>query len=365
MNRVSDLAAEWVRRARTDAAPARSRREKCTVDIQHYPASVRAFLSTCPDVEVAGGAATLVMEVLFCCSGGEAAGAAAAGAGEAGEAGAGVVVRFRSFRRPADPFPARDVCAWIRMMRAHDASSSAAPVEINLVLCPVPKAAPPAGAAPPAADWINSGLTAWGGRRRSVHVFREEEWFKVFVHETLHCFGQRHPHAGAAAVNAELLDRYRGIARGLDLRAVEAVTEFWAELVVLAMRGAKGVGGGAGLQQQVQFSRRQSARLLALQGFHSLAAVRAPRTPPYTERTAAFAYFVLKTQLLEHAQELVEAVEGDEDGMGLIAAAPWDTLGPAARVWRRHLGDPDDDPNDDDGPPAPNNMRMIVSTDGD
>jgi len=76
---------------------------------------------------------------------------------------------------------------------------------------------------------VNSAFTYACKRDSSITLFRQEEWFKVFIHETFHCMG-----LDFACMNTHELDQRMYELFKLkqdDLRVYEAYTENWAEII--------------------------------------------------------------------------------------------------------------------------------------
>jgi hypothetical protein len=61
-----------------------------------------------------------------------------------------------------------------------------------------------------------------------IVIFRKEEWFKVFIHETFHNFGLDFSDMNNAAVSKYILSLYRVQS---DVNLYECYTEFWAEII--------------------------------------------------------------------------------------------------------------------------------------
>ena len=74
---------------------------------------------------------------------------------------------------------------------------------------------------------VNSGYTTACPRTGEIVVFRQEEWFKVFVHETFHTFSLD-AGAGAPALN-EISQRLLPVSASHAVE--EAYTETWARVI--------------------------------------------------------------------------------------------------------------------------------------
>ena len=106
---------------------------------------------------------------------------------------------------------------------------------------------------------VNGGLSYIGEGVARFCVYRKEEWFKVFVHETFHAFGVhgRFPEWG---VTKELT----GLSFPEKLELSEVYAEAWARIVLAVFaRGGRGVEGLAGrLDREAEHGWGQCQRAL-------------------------------------------------------------------------------------------------------
>jgi len=75
---------------------------------------------------------------------------------------------------------------------------------------------------------VNTAFTTSCPKDSEIVVFRKEEWFKVFIHETFHNFGLDFSMMNNDIVNKCILNIYKVDS---DVNAYEAYTEFWAEII--------------------------------------------------------------------------------------------------------------------------------------
>jgi hypothetical protein len=60
-------------------------------------------------------------------------------------------------------------------------------------------------------------------------LYRMEEWFKVFIHETFHCLGLDFSGMNVSNSNKQILQLFPGCSRDMDVRVYETYCEIWAE----------------------------------------------------------------------------------------------------------------------------------------
>lgn len=75
---------------------------------------------------------------------------------------------------------------------------------------------------------VNTAFTTTCPSDSEIVVFRKEEWFKVFIHETFHNFGLDFSMMNNDIINQSIMNIYKV---NSDINAYEAYTEFWAEII--------------------------------------------------------------------------------------------------------------------------------------
>ena len=75
---------------------------------------------------------------------------------------------------------------------------------------------------------VNTAFTTTCPKDSEIVVFRKEEWFKVFIHETFHNFGLDFSDMNNKSVNACILNIFRVKS---EVNLYESYTEFWAEIM--------------------------------------------------------------------------------------------------------------------------------------
>jgi len=61
-----------------------------------------------------------------------------------------------------------------------------------------------------------------------INIFREEEWFKVFIHETIHCMGLDFSHMDTGFSNSKIHSIFN---INVDVKLFESYTECLAEIM--------------------------------------------------------------------------------------------------------------------------------------
>jgi hypothetical protein len=170
-------------------------------------------------------------------------------------------------------------------------------------------------------NWVhaNTAFTTTCSKENEINIFREEEWFKVFIHETFHCLGLDFSSMNSMAGNQEILTLYS--TNITDFRLYETYCEMWAELMntmFIAFFSAKNkhdirnifIKMNTLIRNEQIFSVFQCIKVLGHHGLTYRGILKESNTqdPKYHEKTNAFCYYVLKSILMVHINEYVEWV---------------------------------------------------------
>lgn len=83
---------------------------------------------------------------------------------------------------------------------------------------------------------VNSAFTYHCKKQNEICIFREEEWFRALIHESMHAFGMDFSNMNTTNLTKKLKkEAFQGILC-TDLGMYEAYTETWAEILVILIR---------------------------------------------------------------------------------------------------------------------------------
>ena len=83
---------------------------------------------------------------------------------------------------------------------------------------------------------VNSAFTYHCKKQNEICIFREEEWFRALIHESMHAFGMDFSNMNTTNLTKKLKkEAFPGILC-TDLGMYEAYTETWAEILVILIR---------------------------------------------------------------------------------------------------------------------------------
>jgi hypothetical protein len=134
-------------------------------------------------------------------------------------------------------------------------------------------------------------------------VYRQEEWFKVLIHETFHSLGLDFSTMNIAKVQEMLASHFR-INSKFDL--YETYNETWAELINLIFLGVLSQQSVPRMihdienlmNMEIHFSMFQSVKVLQHHHLTYSGILKHEKTNTYRENTNVFCYYVLKSLML-------------------------------------------------------------------
>ena len=154
----------------------------------------------------------------------------------------------------------------------------------------------------------NSAFTTSCKPSTTIHVFRKEEWFKVFIHETFHSLGLDFSSMNQLICKSTILSIFP---LHIDLRLYECYTELFAEIIHLLffccsnrIKETTAINMfKKELKQMQKFSFFQCAKIL--HHYNLQIEQLYERGSPYTENTPVFSYYILKSMMLFHFSDFI------------------------------------------------------------
>jgi len=163
-----------------------------------------------------------------------------------------------------------------------------------------------------------------------IIIFRKEEWFKVFIHETIHCMGLDFSHMDTGFSNSKINSLFN---INVDVKLFESYTECLAEIVntiffvyysVINNKNVENMDYiyekiEENMKNEILFSLFQCVKILDHYGLsykniydntnenHELC-------KKYSEKSPIFAYYVLKPILLFYINDFVDWINKNNKG---------------------------------------------------
>lgn len=168
-------------------------------------------------------------------------------------------------------------------------------------------------------DNVNGGVSNLCQPSGELIVFREEEWLKVFIHETMHAFGIGPTIAVDRNTSNRLKDRYK---LDSEMEVGEAYVETWARIMNVAFsvylsgfdsRTTFASIFPKALRTESLFAVVQAKKMLTFMGL-SLEIITSTNHKDtayalYKENTNVFAYYVMTAALLQDPNKFYEWCE--------------------------------------------------------
>jgi len=206
----------------------------------------------------------------------------------------------------------------------------------------------------------NTAFTSTCQVSTEMNMFREEEWLKVFIHETFHNMGFDFSKMDEGKWLPTLQTMFRV---EKDTRLYESYTEMWAEIVHMvfvtvysssapALREANKTMDRLFKQYEEnmiyeqRFACFQCAKVLhhAMMNYSTFAQPFDPNAPVlYHEETAAFSYFIVRSILLFHMNEFIKwSIDnnGETEEYPLIFSKTHKNVLAYCRLIQTHYKDP-------------------------
>jgi hypothetical protein len=104
-------------------------------------------------------------------------------------------------------------------------------LDVYLFLTDLTKQLPDHSRIPLGSVNVNTAYTTPCNKHTRIILYRYEEWFKVFIHETTHCLGLDFSSVDGEKYDAQILSLFRGCDAKTEVSLTETYTEMWAEII--------------------------------------------------------------------------------------------------------------------------------------
>jgi hypothetical protein len=232
---------------------------------------------------------------------------------------------------------ARRVFMWLHMISLK--SSCVESLDIYIYLTPFKKRLPENKSEVIGPVNANTGYTYRCEKKNEIVIYREEEWFKVLLHETIHAFGNDFDKEEDDDNSITVLRKIFSLPKEINIRMSETYSEIWARIMNVAFqtyfknppslesRTAKQFKKNFEMYLNLEsvFSLYQCIKILDFMGVnyqvlideseHSRNMMRAF----YRENTHVFAYYVLTSILLHsHGDFLSWCIKNNGHGLNMF-----------------------------------------------
>jgi hypothetical protein len=159
---------------------------------------------------------------------------------------------------------------------------------------------------------VNGAFTTSCSPSTDIYLFREEEWFKVFIHETMHCFGFDFSHIPILCdiSKKNVLDIFHVKS---DVNFFETYCELWGEImnIIFYCYINENKGNIIGkienyLSYEIIFSNFQSTKVLQHMNITYEDLISSKSYNKYKEKTNVLSYYILKSIFITNINEFFD-----------------------------------------------------------
>ena len=229
---------------------------------------------------------------------------------------------MRMYSDACDIF-ARRIYIWLYIASSFARTECSKEIDIFLYLSEEKKILPTVSCETIDRIHVNTAFTTACAPKTEINIYRDEEWFKVLIHESCHCFGFDFSHH--SSINARVAaDILKQIPIASEILIYETYSEIWAEImnvIITVSIETHGTHLSFGsmvesmLNKELFFSLFQCAKILDHFGMKYEDLYReGVGGKRYREKTSVFSYYFLKTILLFHCNWFLEwSIENNGD----------------------------------------------------
>lgn len=210
--------------------------------------------------------------------------------------------------------------AWIYILTKHSSQACAENLTVFVYHILLNKLLPKSNIDILGEEHVNTAFTATCPKKSEIIVFRKEEWFKVFMHETFHNFGLDFSDMNNEVCNRIILSIFPV---NTNVNLYEAYTEFWARIMntlfcsYIFLKDKSDVkqflkNSEFFINMEIVYSYFQTVKVLNFMGldythlFNKNKNAEIVRNSLYKENTSVLAYYVITLILINDYQSLLE-----------------------------------------------------------
>jgi len=225
---------------------------------------------------------------------------------------------------------------WLSICNKYASKSCATTLDIYIYPTPFTKVLPgtPSGVLGP--DHVNTAFTSACAVNGQMIIYREEEWFKVFVHETFHSYGLDFARSDIGSIKKTL---YSIFPINSDFDVYEAYTETWGRIVNCAFCSFNSLENKKDkktfllnvnfcLEMERMFSIYQCTKILDFMGLKYIDLYEKKnqntyiRNNLYKENTHVFAYYIMTSVFLNDYKGFILWCKNNNNSLLQFNATP-------------------------------------------
>ena len=196
----------------------------------------------------------------------------------------------------------KKINTWLQLATLYAKPSCSKSVNVYLYLTDLTKTLPKKQKNEINSEHANTAFTTSCQPNTEIILYRREEWFKVFIHESFHNLGLDFAGHTVKQVLSDIFPIQS------DFKLYETYTEMWAELLNIIFINVETNNHNLEkhIQMEQKFSFFQTAKILNHFGMTYSDFFSKDASENYKEDTEIFCYYVLKTLLLYNCNSFIE-----------------------------------------------------------
>jgi hypothetical protein len=205
-------------------------------------------------------------------------------------------------------------CAWFGALETFASGDCSRTIEIYMFFSGARKTLPDGEMEEIGMVHANTAFTSTCRRDTHIILHREEEWFKVFIHETFHALGMDFSSGDIASVRGSLQRIYRVDS---EMKVYETYSEIWADIINLFFIEEMEGGWLEMLERERYFSVFQAGNILRHFGM-TFTSLGTPRSSSFREGTQIFCYYVLRSIWMYRLDDFLKLCNGSPSFRGEV-----------------------------------------------
>ena len=212
-----------------------------------------------------------------------------------------------------------NIIIWLYILNMYSSVKCAETLTVYIYLTNLEKQLPSSNITILDQEHINTAFTYSCVKNAEIVIFRKEEWFKVFIHETFHTFGLDFSDMNNEHCHSHILSIFKV---NSDVNLFESYTEFWAEIINVLFCSFHLIQNKKNINDffkyvniLINFERNNSfyqlIKILKFMGltyqdlYSNTSYSKSLRETLFKENTSILSYYVIKTILLFHYQDFL------------------------------------------------------------
>jgi hypothetical protein len=211
---------------------------------------------------------------------------------------------------------AQKCCAWLAMANAYAPRRCSTSMNVYMFFTDLKKMLPTKNGAAIDTEHANTAFTTSCSAETSIILYREEEWFKVFIHETFHNLGLDFSAQNIHNLQQSLMRHFKIRS---EMRIYETYCEVWADMLNILFTQ---VNWQRALALERSYACNQAAKIFKHFDLTYADLGTTKATSHFNENTEVFCYFVLRSLWMWNLNRFLQWCLTHNNGSLLFSGSP-------------------------------------------